>query len=161
MAHLLGVTSTVLTHGGDEDEAIAALLHDAVEDQGGKPRLREIRRKFGDRVARIVEGCTDADTDPKPPWLERKKSYLRHLRSADSSVLLVSAADKLYNASEILADFRKHRDSVWDRFKGGKQGTLWYYREVAKILRGKGPQELVTELSRVVAELERILRKSR
>jgi len=150
VAHLLGVTSTVLTHGGDEDEAIAALLHDAVEDQGGKPRLREIRRKFGERVARIVEGCTDADTDPKPPWLERKKKYLQHLRDADSSIRLVSAADKLYNAREILSDLRTHRDSVWSRFKGGKEGTLCYYDEVAKILR---TGELVEELDRVVAEL--------
>src|SRR6202142_1317805 len=161
VAHLLGVTSTVLTHGGDEDEAIAALLHDAVEDQGGKPRLREIRRKFGARVANIVQGCTDADTEPKPPWLERKKNYLRHLQDADSSIRLVSAADKLYNAREILSDFRSHRDSVWARFKGGKEGTLWYYSEVAEILRASGPAELVEELHRVVAELKRVSRKRR
>jgi (p)ppGpp synthase/HD superfamily hydrolase len=159
VAHLLGVTSTVLTHGGDEDEAIAALLHDAVEDQGGKPRLREIRRKFGERVARIVEGCTDADTEPKPPWLERKKQYLQHLRDADFSTRLVSAADKLYNAREILSDLRTHPDSVWSRFKGGKEGTLWYYDEVAKILRAGGPSELVEELDRVVAELRTAARK--
>ena len=144
----------MLTHGGDEDEAIAALLHDAVEDQGGTAALRDIRRKFGDRVAHIVEGCTDADTDPKPPWLERKKSYLRHLRSAR----IVRAAG--FGGGQTLQRERnplrlsKHRDSVWDRFKGGKQGTLWYYREVAKILRGNGPQELVTELDRVVGELQ-------
>ena len=89
VSHLLGVTSIVLVHGGDEDEAIAALLHDAVEDQGGKRRLRDIRAKFGKRVAKIVEGCTDSDETPKPPWLERKKEYLRHLRGADSSVRLV------------------------------------------------------------------------
>ena len=161
LAHLLGVTSTVLTHGGDEDEAIAALLHDAVEDQGGKRRLREIRRKFGERVAHIVEGCTDADTEPKPPWLERKKKYLEHLRDADSSTRLVSAADKLYNAREILSDLRTHRDSVWSRFKGGKEGTLWYYDEVAKILRAGGPSELVEELDRVVAELRSAARERR
>jgi GTP pyrophosphokinase len=161
IAHLLGVTSTVLTHGGDEDEAIAALLHDAVEDQGGKPRLREIRRKFGARVAQIVEGCTDADTEPKPPWLERKKKYLRHLEGADASTRLVSAADKLYNAREILSDFRSQHDSVWSRFKGGKEGTLWYYDEVAKILRMSGPRELVEELNRVVAELKRVSRERR
>jgi GTP pyrophosphokinase len=155
IGHLLGVTSIVLTHGGDEDEAIAALLHDAVEDQGGKPRLREIRRKFGARVARIVEGCTDSDVEPKPPWLERKTEYLRHLRRADSSVRLVSAADKLYNARETLEDLRTHRDALWKRFKGGKQGTLWYYREVGKILRRKGPKELAGELERVVRELTR------
>ena len=156
VAHLLGVASTVLTHGGDEDEAIAALLHDAVEDQGGKPRLREIRRKFGPRVARIVEGCTDSDIEPKPPWLERKTEYLRYLRHADSSVRLVSAADKVYNARETLEDLRTHRPALWKRFKGGKQGTLWYYREVGKILRRKGPKELAAELERVVRELRRV-----
>jgi (p)ppGpp synthase/HD superfamily hydrolase len=152
---LLGVTSTVLTHGGDENEAIAALLHDAVEDQGGKPRLREIRRKFGARVARIVDACTDSYTDPKPPWLERKKEYLRHLRFADKSTCLVSAADKLYNVREILADFQVHADAIWKRFSGEKRGTLWYYREVIRILRGKVPRQLGEELERVVGELER------
>ena len=158
IGHLLGVTSIVLTHGGDEDEAIAALLHDAVEDQGGKPRLREIRRRFGARVARIVEGCTDSDVEPKPPWLERKTEYLRHLRRADSSVRLVSAADKVYNARETLEDFRTHRDALWKRFKGSKQGTLWYYREVGKILRRKGPHRLAAELERVLRELARTAR---
>jgi (p)ppGpp synthase/HD superfamily hydrolase len=156
IGHLLGVTSIVLTHGGDEDEAIAALLHDVVEDQGGKPRLREIRRKFGALVARIVEGCTDSGVEPKPPWLERKTEYLRHLRHADSSVRLVSAADKVYNARETLEDLRTHRDALWKRFKGGRQGTLWYYREVAKILRRQGPKQLAAELDRVVKELSRV-----
>lgn len=154
IAHLLGVASIVLTHGGDEDEAVAALLHDVVEDQGGKPRLRDIRRKFGSRVANIVEGCTDSDTEPRPPWRNRKEDYLLHLRAADASVRLVSAADKLYNAREILSDFRQHRHSVWTRFKGGKKGTLWYYGEVAKILRATGPTELVDELNRVVSDLK-------
>lgn len=158
VAHLLGVTSIALTHGGDEDEAIAALLHDAVEDQGGRPRLRDIRRKFGGRVARIVEGCTDSDTEPKPPWLERKKKYLERLRNAHASVRLVAAADKLYNAGEILEDLHRHGESVWSRFKGGKEGTLWYYDEVATILRKKGPRELVVQLDRIVAELKRISR---
>jgi (p)ppGpp synthase/HD superfamily hydrolase len=160
IGHLLGVTSIVLTYGGDEDEAVAALLHDAVEDQGGKPRLRDIQHKFSARVARIVQGCTDSDSTPKPPWLTRKKDYLRHLRSADSSVRLVSAADKVYNARETLADFRSHRDKVWKRFKGGKQGTLWYYGEVATILRRKGPRELATELDRILKELTSISKSS-
>jgi (p)ppGpp synthase/HD superfamily hydrolase len=160
ISHLLGVTSIVLVHGGDEDEAIAALLHDAVEDQGGRRRLRDIQSKFGKRVARIVEGCTDSDETPKPPWLERKQKYLRHLREADSSVRLVSAADKLYNASETLADFRSHRESIWKRFKGGRKGTLWYYREVARVLRKKGPKELSTDLDRVVRELARASRNA-
>ena len=155
VAHLLGVTATVLTHGGDEDEAIAALLHDAVEDQGGRARLRDIRKKFGARVARIVEGCTDAYGEPKQPWLERKKQYLRHLRHSDAAVRLVSAADKLYNAREILMDLQRSGAEVWSRFKGGKNGTIWYYRQVAKILRRAGPRELVAELEEVVEELKR------
>jgi (p)ppGpp synthase/HD superfamily hydrolase len=160
VAHLLGVTSTVLTHGGDEDEAIAALLHDAVEDQGGKPRLHEIRRKFGSRVAHIVDGCTDSYTEPKPPWLARKKAYLRHLRGADKSTCLVSAADKLYNAREILSDYRAgHAEGIWKRFSGEKRGTLWYYRQVSKILRSRVPKALAEELNRVVTELKKTAAK--
>ena len=155
IAHLLGVTSIVLNHGGDEDEAIAALLHDGPEDQGGLKTLREIRKKFGARVARIVDACTDTYEDPKPPWLERKKNYLRHLRHADASVRLVSAADKLYNVREIILDYRSQHDAVFTRFRGGKEGTIWYYREVVRILRHKGPHPLVRELDRAVRELER------
>ena len=158
IAHLLGVASMVLTHGGDEDEAIAALLHDAVEDQGGQPRLADIRRKFGTRVARIVEGCTDADSEPKPPWRRRKLDYLKHLQSASASVRLVSAADKIYNAREIIADLKRHPRGVWSRFKGGKIGTVWYYRQVAEILRPQGPPDLVAELDSAVAELRKIAR---
>ena len=157
LAHLLGVTSTVLTHGGDEDEAIAALLHDAVEDQGGRPRLRDIRGKFGKRVAEIVEGCSDSYGDPKPPWRLRKEQSLAHLRKAGPSVRLVSAADKLYNAREVLMDFKQNGAEVWSRFKGGKDGTLWYYEQVADILRGS-PTELSGELARAVQELKQIAR---
>lgn len=155
IAHLLGVTSTVLTHGGGEDEAIAALLHDAVEDRGGEPQLRKIRRRFGPRVARIVDGCTDSFTEPKPPWLGRKKEYLRHLRHADSSTCLVSAADKLYNARETLSDLREEGEMVWNRFKATKAQVLWYYREVEKILRHKCPRGLMRELDTVITDLER------
>jgi (p)ppGpp synthase/HD superfamily hydrolase len=160
IGHLLGVTSIVLAHGGNEDEAIAALLHDAVEDQGGTLRLRDIQHKFGTRVAHIVNGCTDSDSTPKPPWLTRKKEYLQHLRVADASVRLVSAADKIYNARETLEDFRFHRHELWKRFKGGRQGTLWYYREVGKILNRKGPRELAAEFDRVVRELGRVTNSS-
>ena len=161
VGHLLGVASIVLAHGGDEDEAIAALLHDAVEDQGGKPRLLDIRQKFGLRVAQIVEGSTDSDTLPKPPWLERKQAYLRHLRSANSSVRLVSAADKLHNARETLLDFRRQGKSIWNRFHAGRELTLWYYREVTSILCRRGPRMLARELDRVVAELERLSKAER
>ena len=156
IAHLLGVASLVLEHGGDEDTALPALLHDAVEDQGGRPRLDEIRRKFGSRVARIVESCTDAYTVPKPPWLRRKKKYLAKLPRASAEGRLVSAADKLHNAREILADYRLLGNALWERFKGGKDGTLWYYRALVKAFRAAGSTPLVEELDRVVTELERL-----
>jgi (p)ppGpp synthase/HD superfamily hydrolase len=161
VAHLLGVTSIVLTHGGDEDDAIAALLHDAVEDQGGKPLLRKIRAKFGARVARIVDACTDADTYPKPPWRARKERYLRHLRSAEASARLVSAADKIYNAQETLMDARELGNDVWKRFHASREETLWYYGEVVKILRRKGPRTLAVELERIVVELANVRTPSR
>ena len=124
VSHLLGVASLALEHGGDEDVAIAALLHDAVEDQGGRPTLARIRRRFGARVAEIVEGCTDADTVPKPEWRTRKERYLRHLDTASAEVRLVSACDKLHNARAILFDYRVHGEALWKRFKGGRDGTL-------------------------------------
>ena len=153
IAHLLGVASIVLSNGGNEDDAIAALLHDAVEDQGGKPQLQRIRKMFGPRVAEIVDGCTDADTVPKPPWRERKEKYLRHLLTADSSVRLISAADKIYNAQETLTDARAVGDDVWKRFHATKEETLWYYREVVKILKRRGPHALAEDLERVVEQL--------
>jgi (p)ppGpp synthase/HD superfamily hydrolase len=156
IGHLLGVTSIVLTHGGDEEEAIAALLHDAVEDQGGRPQLRKIREKFGPRVARIVDGCTDSYVQPKPAWIARKKNYLRHLRRANSSICLVSAADKLYNARETLFDLRNEGKKAWERFKATPKQVLWYYREVEKIVRRKCPPGLVRELDGVVTELDRL-----
>lgn len=154
VAHLLSVAGIVLTHGGDEEEAISALLHDAVEDQGGAPTLAEIRRRFGDRVATIVDECSDADTQPKPPWRERKEAYLARLPAESASARLVSAADKLDNARAILADYRGIGHRLWARFQGGRDGTLWYYRSLADIFSTVGPPGLASELNRVVAELE-------
>ncbi len=122
IAHLLGVAAIVLEHGGTEDEAIAALLHDAVEDQGGPPTLAAIQQRFGRRVAAIVAGCTDADTVPKPPWQERKEAYLAHLATADAGVCLVSAADKLYNLRTIVADYRAIGEADLAALHGGKVG---------------------------------------
>ncbi len=160
IAHLMGVTAIVLTHGGDEDQAIAALLHDAVEDAGGAPMLAKIREQFGDRVAQIVEGCTDSDQIPKPPWRARKESYIAHVRSAPPDVQLVSAADKLYNVREILGDFRMIGHDVWKRFHGGREGTLWYYRALVEAFRSDRatPElaRLVDEFDREVSELERL-----
>ena len=158
IAHLLAVTSLVIEHGADEDEAIAALLHDAIEDQGGAETREEIRRRFGVRVVEIVDGCTDTDVTPKPPWRPRKEAYLAHLRSASPSALLVSAADKLHNARAILADYRLLGESVWKRFKGGREGTLWYYRSLVTAFREAvaAPLRLVEELDRIVSEIERL-----
>jgi (p)ppGpp synthase/HD superfamily hydrolase len=153
IAHLMGVASLALEFGGDEDMAIAALLHDVVEDCGGAPLLKEVRQKFGSRVAKIVDGCTDSDTDPKPPWRERKETYIRHLKSADAETRLVSAADKLNNVRSILSDYREVGESVWARFSGGREGTLWYYRALLEEFLRK-PNRLIRELELAVRELE-------
>jgi GTP pyrophosphokinase len=150
----MGVASLVLEFGGDEDMAIAALLHDVVEDCGGAPMLKEVRRRFGSRVAKVVEGCTDSDTDPKPPWRERKETYIRHLKTADAETRLVSAADKLNNVRSILSDYRKVGESVWARFRGGREGTLWYYRALLEEFLRRKPSRLIRELELAVRELE-------
>jgi len=154
ITHLLSVAAIVLEDGGEEEEAIAALLHDGVEDQGGKKTREEIRRRFGENVARIVDGCTDADTLPKPPWRARKQRYIERIRGAPPEVLRVSLADKLHNSRTILTDFRRHGDVVWDRFTGGKDGTLWYYRCLIGAYREAGDSFLLEELEKVVCELE-------
>ncbi len=156
IAHLLGVTALVLEAGGDEDQAIAALLHDAVEDQGGYKTLGEIRVKFGQHVADIVVGCTDAFQNPKPPWKQRKEAYLQRLRSEPPDVRLVSLADKLHNARAILVDLRKDGEATWKKFNGGKQGTLWYYRTLVKIFRETGSDTMTDELTRAVIEMENL-----
>jgi (p)ppGpp synthase/HD superfamily hydrolase len=157
VAHLLGVASLVLEAGGDEDLAIAALLHDVVEDCGGAPMLKEIRRRFGKRVAYVVEGCTDSNLTPKPPWLERKKAYIAHLRTADSDTRLVSAADKLYNVRSIVAAYREIGEKVWERFLGKRDGTLWYYRALLDEFKRKQATPLIRELERAVIELEAVV----
>jgi (p)ppGpp synthase/HD superfamily hydrolase len=172
VGHLLGVASLVLESGGDEEMAIAALLHDAVEDQGGQPRLDEIRKVFGAKVARIVDGCTDSyevDPDKKASWCERKQKYIAHVEhEADSEVRLVSIADKVHNARAVLADHYEIGDEVFTRFSKGKPGTLWYYRALVDAFRAaearddhpndaaaQGRKRLMHKLSRVVDELER------
>jgi (p)ppGpp synthase/HD superfamily hydrolase len=154
LSHLMAVTSLVLEAGGDEEMAIAALLHDVVEDCGGVPRLREIRKQFGARVAKIVEGCTDSFGEPKPEWIERKKDYLREVKHADAETRLVSASDKLHNVRTILTDYRQHGEAIWSRFNGKKEGTLWYYRALSDEY-GRKPNRITRELEITVAELER------
>ena len=159
ISHLLGVASIALEHGANEDEAIGALLHDAGEDAGGDGRIADIRLRFGDAVADIVQGCTDAVTIPKPPWQKRKEDYIAHVPKASASVRLVSASDKLHNARAILRDFRLFGDGVWTRFKGGKDGSLWYYRSLITAFRQAANSELIEELDRVITELEQLAAK--
>jgi GTP pyrophosphokinase len=156
LTHLMSVSAIALENGATEDEAIAALLHDAVEDQGGPATAAVIRERFGDAVTDIVLGCTDADETPKPPWRARKERYVAHLAHASASVRLVSCSDKLHNARSVLSDLRAVGDAVYDRFTGGKAGTLWYYRALVTAFRDAGGGPLVEELARTVAEMERL-----
>lgn len=154
ISHLLSVAALVLEDGGDEDEAIAALLHDAIEDQGGDKTRQEIRQKFGDKIATIVEECTESDLVPKPPWKERKLAAIEHLRHVSPQARRVILADKLHNARSILIDWHRYGAEVWTRFKGGKEGTLWFYRSIIECDRQRGNNILTEELDRVVKQLE-------
>jgi (p)ppGpp synthase/HD superfamily hydrolase len=157
IAHILGVTAIAMEYGANETEAIAALLHDAVEDCGGTKRLRDIEKKFGKVVAKIVDGCTDTYETPKPPWRERKEAYLAHLKDSNSATRLVSASDKLHNTRAILAELRRHGLEVFERFSGKKDGTLWYYRAIVTAFRDHGDHaDLVDELDRVVTQIEKL-----
>lgn len=159
VAHLLAVASLVLEAGGSEDEVIAALLHDGPEDQGGLQILEEIGSRFGEVVARIVAECSDSLDAQKPPWRTRKLVYLQRLETASPSALLVSCADKLHNARSIIADYRLIGETLWTRFKGGREGTLWYYRALVDQYekRAESPS-IYAELNRTVAELEALTR---
>jgi (p)ppGpp synthase/HD superfamily hydrolase len=155
--HLLGVASIAIEYGAGEDEAIAALLHDAAEDRGGRSVLDMIRERFGSAVADIVESCTDTFEDPKPDWIVRKVRYVAHVRESTPSARLVSAADKLHNARAILRDYRAIGDEVFKRFKRSKYHVLWYYRSLAREFLFMDDNELNKELGRVSEELERLV----
>lgn len=152
ISHLMSVSALVLEHGGDEDQAIAGLLHDVIEDCGAayEPIIRE---QFGDRVTRIVRACTDADTIPKPPWQERKTSYLQHLEQEGPEVLLVSACDKLHNARAIVSDQHAIGQTVFDRFSATQAQVLWYYESLAGIYRARLPGRLADEVARSVDQM--------
>lgn len=156
VAHVIAVACIALEHGADEEVAIAAVLHDAVEDCGGERTRELIAARFGGRVARIVDGCTDATVTPKPPWAARKAGYLDHLPAAPTEVLLVSASDKLHNARAILADYRVVGEALWGRFSGGREGTLWYYRSLVAAYEraGRVPAALLAEFAGTVEALE-------
>lgn len=166
IAHVMAVAALVLEHGGDEDQAVAALLHDTVEDhpRGGRTAT-EILAQFGERVHRMVIAMTDSDPDAtddaaKGPWHERKEAYLRHLHDASAEVLLVAAADKLHNARAVYEDYREHGDAIWERFAVGRDDQIWYYRSLVDTLRGApagAPERLVDELTRTVGSLETLI----
>ncbi|HEY9766490.1 MAG TPA: HD domain-containing protein [Chroococcales cyanobacterium] len=153
LSHLLGVAAIALEYGANEETAIAALLHDAVEDQGGEATLLEIEGKFGKEVGKIVLDCTDAKTFPKPPWKERKLRHIAAMAEVSFPSQLVVAADKLHNARSLLCDFRVLEESLWSRFKASGDETLWYYHQMIGVLR-KAPLPLVEELERTVAQIE-------
>ncbi len=173
VSHLLAVAALVLEQGGDEEQAIAALLHDAVEDQGGRAVLWEIQTRFGTGVAEIVAACTDAWESPsrrlsnsrptgvfqqpaKPPWRQRKEAYLAHLPDASDGARLVSAADKVHNARAIVAGCAREGQAFWSRFNAGKEEILWYYGELARIFTERGPAFLAGELRELVAAIRRL-----
>jgi (p)ppGpp synthase/HD superfamily hydrolase len=167
LSHLLAVSATVLEYGGTEEEAIAALLHDAIEDAGGAEVKKRIADQFGTNVADIVAACSD-DSPPaghkKRPWRIRKNHHIEQLRKASPSILLITAADKLHNARSLMADYRQLGDAVWDRFNAKPEDILWYYRSVVEALDkgdvrahradGDDPPVSVTDLDRLLDELE-------
>jgi GTP pyrophosphokinase len=156
VAHVLAAAALALEHGASEDEAIAALLHDMVEDCGGLERLRDVRQRFGEAVAEIVLGCSDTTETPKPPWKERKQTYLHDLDAASPSVLLVCACDKLHNVRSLVVAVRNDGEAAWAHFKGGKEGTLWYYRAaLAALVRCGVSPRLTHELQIAVEDLHR------
>jgi (p)ppGpp synthase/HD superfamily hydrolase len=168
VSHLLGVTALALEMGGSEDEAIAALLHDAVEDGGGEPMLQRIRAEFGPEVARIVQANSDTLVEPKPPWLERKRAYVESVEHKRPDELRVALADKLHNVRAILRDYRTYGEAVWSRFRRGEGSSVrWYYRAMYEELDRRrddlGPEAApsLDDLGRAVAELDRLATASR
>lgn len=154
MAHLFSVAALVLEDGGSEDEAIAALLHDAIEDQGGLPTRTAIYEQFGDRVGAIVDGCTEWRTLPKPPWKERKLQYLNNLQQASPEVLRVSLADKLHNLRSLLVDWHWHGDRVWDEFNSSPEEQLWFYQSLVQVYSQSIESRMLDELWQLVTKLQ-------
>ncbi len=152
ISHLMAVASLVMEAGGDEDEAIGAVLHDAIEDQGGPRTREEIRRRFGDRVTALVDGCTDAEELPKPPWRERKEAFIASIRSAPASVRLIVTADKLHNVSCSIADLEREGPEAWERFRG-REKALWYCRSITLALEEAGGNALTPRLRRALDKL--------
>ncbi|MEB3217907.1 MAG: HD domain-containing protein [Nostocales cyanobacterium 94392] len=153
ISHLLSVSALILEAGGTEEQAIAGLLHDAVEDQGGKATREQIRQQFGETIVEIIDSCTESDITPKPPWKERKIKYIENIRNASDSVKLVSLADKLHNARSLLIGYRNQRDKLWDYFSGTKEDKLWFYGELLKIYKESNVSFMTLELELILKEL--------
>jgi (p)ppGpp synthase/HD superfamily hydrolase len=160
VSHLLAVAAIALENGADEDQAIAALLHDAVEDQGGLAQLEQIRQRFGEGVAAIVADCTDSHEAEKPEWRPRKEAYIASLSRKPARSLAVSLADKTHNASAINADLRSVGEAVWARFTGSKAGTLWYYRALVEAFRTHAPGVAAERFAREVDEMKELAARS-
>jgi (p)ppGpp synthase/HD superfamily hydrolase len=155
LAHLLVVTGLVLEDGGDEDEAVAAMLHDSVEEGGGRHMLDRIGERFGPRVAAIVEACSDSVEEEDWPWIERKRRYLEHLPEIeDEGALRVSLADKLNNARSVVRDYREEGDALWERFtEKTAREQLWYYERLLAFFQRERPGPLTEDLAQSVDEL--------
>lgn len=154
LAHLLAVASLAIEYGADEDQAIAALLHDVIEDCGSE-HIPQLRSQFGERVLALVEGCTDSYTFPKPDWHTRKNNYLAHLALAPTELLLISACDKLHNLRSIVQDYQQVGEAIWDRFSGGKIGSLWYYQSLSALFAQSAlPADLKLALAQIWNELQ-------
>ena len=158
LAHLLGVCALVLVDGGDEDEAIAALLHDSIEDHADVVTRELLEARYGARVAQLVQDCTDTPADyaggKKPPWRQRKEAYITHVRETPPERLRVSVADKVDNLRAILANHRVLGAALWTRFNAGQADQQWYYSALTEAYRAAGVRSvLLTEFERLVGEL--------
>ena len=156
LTHLMAVAATVGEFGGTEQQVIAALLHDAVEDQGGRATLERIRARFGDDVATYVEGCSDTDTKPKPPWRQRKEAFIQRMTDAPHEIKLIVAADKLHNVRTLTTVLRQSGPSVWERFRGGHDGTLWYHAEMLRALATDWQNPILHEVADAIDRLHRL-----
>jgi GTP pyrophosphokinase len=153
ITHLLSVAGIVAEYGGDEDQIIAAFLHDAVEDQGGRATLETIRARFGETVAAYVDGCTDAYEQPKPPWRERKEAFLASVAATDPKLRLIIAADKLHNLRSMAADYAMVGDALWERFNAPREDIVWYHEALGEALGSGWDHPIVAEIHAVVERL--------
>ncbi|WP_204101925.1 MULTISPECIES: HD domain-containing protein [Spirulina sp. CCY15215] len=157
IAHLLSVAALVLEDGGSETEAIAALLHDAIEDQGGEATRQRILGRFGEEVTAIVEGCTESNQMPKPPWRDRKLRYLQNIRNGSPSVVRVSLADKLHNGRSLLFQLQRQGSSVWRHFHQPSEDILWFYQELLAVYQEWGISVRIEEFAEIISRLSRFL----